>query len=159
EFCDVWFGRVLRSEWEVQIEGIESFPPNIDDYHRAFYNELHEGDLRTIIPSLSQTWDVAIFGDVLEHVEKHEALKLLDLMLAKCTYILVNIPLGPDWPQDALYQNQFERHLSTWTGEEFKAYGLCRYEIFSDFLERPFGSFVLSRHDPKGLSEQLFSRN
>ena len=70
EFCDVWFGRIMEPEWRVHLEGIEAFEQNITSYHKSFYNHIHIGDAREIIYRLESSWDLIIFGDVLEHFER-----------------------------------------------------------------------------------------
>ncbi len=157
EFCDVWFQRVLTDEWAVQIEGIEGFEKNIADYHRAFYNRIHIGDARHFIPRLTGPWDVTIYGDVLEHFEREEAYRLLRTSINYSKYVLLNIPLGDDYPQDALYENEYERHLSTWGEHDFDHLPLVRRAMFRDFQNRPFGSFCFSKHDPAKVGESLFS--
>lgn len=160
EFCDVWYGRVLRQDWQVHIEGIEVFAENISDYHDRFYNKVHAGDARRIMPDLLKSnWDTIIFGDVLEHFEKEEGRNLLNASLVASSYVLVNIPLGEEWPQENIYDNPYEQHLSVWIAEEFKDFHLRRAALFEDFRGRPFGSFILSRLDPKRLALSLFSKN
>lgn len=157
EFCDVWFGRVMKSDWKVHIEGIEAFKENISEYHYAFYDHIHIGDAREVIFSLGNSWDVVIFGDVLEHFEREVAERILNWCLENSSYIMINIPLGSDWSQSDSYENPYERHLSTWTEEDFENSYLIRKAHFLDFAGRPFGVFVLSKSDPKGLRESLFS--
>ena len=159
EFCDVWFGRVLRSRWDVRVEGVEAFKKNIDKYHSYFYDKIHVGDLRDIQPKLKDRWNLIIFGDVLEHFEKDEGIQLLHWALETSDYVLVNIPLGDNWPQEDSYDNPYERHLSLWTAEEFEPFSLRRCAFFRDFGDRPFGTFILSEADPRGLACQLFSRS
>jgi hypothetical protein len=157
EFCDVWYGRIFKPQWAVHIEGIEGFKKSIADYHYTFYNQIHFGDARKIIPSLKDNWDVVIFGDVLEHFERIIAEDLLNWCLDHSTYVLVNIPLGSNWLQEESYENPYEVHLSTWVEEDFDRFGLCRKALFFDYIGRPFGSFILSHNDPKNLRESLFS--
>jgi hypothetical protein len=157
EFCDVWFNRVLKNEWSVNIEGIEAFPANIDEYHKAFYNKIHIGDAKDILPTLGTEWDVIIFGDVLEHFNQEVAEELLSWSLNHSNYVLVNIPLGESWPQDDKYGNIYERHLSSWEASDFQRFSICRQELFHDFNLRPFGTFVLSKNDPRKLRDSLFS--
>src|SRR4030042_3756549 len=153
EFCDVWYGRILRDQWSVYIEGIEGYEKNISDYHNAFYNVVKIGDATKIIPSLQNDWDVVIFGDVLEHFERQAAEKLLNWCLAHSKYVLVNIPLGSDWQQGEMYENPFEIHKSEWIEDDFEKYYLRRKGLFADYIGRLFGSFILSKDDPKGLHE------
>jgi hypothetical protein len=159
EFCDIWYGRVFRADWTVQIEGVEGFAPNIGDYHNVFYNKIHIGDFRKVVATLSGKWSVVIFGDVLEHFEKSEANDLLAWALQQSDYVIVNIPLGAEWPQENLYDNPYERHLSTWMPEDFLPFSVRRQAFFKDYIDRPFGSFILSLTDPRNLLQQLFSRN
>jgi len=159
EFCDVWFGRVFRSDWKVWIEGVEGFSQNIDDYHRFFYNRIRVADFQDIYSELIDRWNVIIFGDVLEHFEKKEAIEILNWALSNSDYVLVNIPLGENWEQNEMYGNILEKHLSTWSLDDFKQFHLCRQALYFDYINRPFGSFVLSKEDPKEVAKSLFSKS
>jgi hypothetical protein len=157
EFCDVWYGRVLPHEWKVVVEGVEAFQPAISDYHAAFYNRIHMGDFADVIPSLPTDWNVIILGDVLEHFSRARAESVLRWTVEASEYVLINIPLGHDWPQSEIYGNPYEQHLSEWSPQDFTPFGLVRQASFLDYIGRPFGSFVLSHNDPKDLRTQLFS--
>lgn len=159
EFCENWYGRELQKDWEIYIEGIEAFPKCITDYHHQFYDKIHIGDAAEIVPTLEGQWDVIIFGDVLEHFTKEDGLKLLNYSLNISDYVMVNVPLGHEWLQDEKYNNPYERHLSKWTAEEFQTFALRRQGLFLDYIGRPFGSFVLSKHDPQKLAVSLFSQS
>ncbi len=158
EFCDVWFSRVFKDQWQVHLEGIEAFPRSITDYHRHFYNKIHIGDASEVIPTLEGPWSVTIYGDVLEHFTKGRAQELLALSLDRSDYVIVNIPLGEEHPQGDAYGNEYERHLSSWEPEEFVPFGLVRQALLKDYIGRDYGSFVLSRNDPRNLRASLFSQ-
>ncbi|MFZ4575605.1 MAG: hypothetical protein ACOYN0_14505 [Phycisphaerales bacterium] len=158
EFCDVWYSRVFKEDWKVHIEGIEGFPKSITDYHASFYNKIHIGDAAELIPTLPGPWSVVIFGDVLEHFTKERANELLNICLDRAEYVLVNIPIGEDFEQGEAYGNAYERHLSQWWPEDFHPFGLVKHVLLKDHVGRPYGSFVLSRNDPKDLKSGLFSR-
>ncbi len=102
EFCDVWFQRVFPDQWAVHLEGIEAFPKSISDYHRTFYNRIHIGDAADLVGRQPGPWDVTIYGDVLEHFTKPVALRLIETSLENSAYVLLNIPLGEEHPQEAL---------------------------------------------------------
>jgi hypothetical protein len=159
EFCDVWYQRIFKEDWQVHVEGIEAFPKSITDYHRDFYNKIHIGDAAELIPTLPGPWDVTIYGDVLEHFTKEKAHELLRASLETSDYVIVNIPIGEEYDQGELYGNAFEAHLSSWQPDDFRAFGLVRYVLLKDFRARDYGSFVLSRHDPKDLRTSLFSQS
>lgn len=158
EFCDVWFTRVMQENWAVRVEGVEGYEKSIRDYHRSFYNTIHIGDAAQIIPTLPGPWSVTLYGDVLEHFTKEKALELLRYSVEHSDYVLVNIPIGEEFEQGEVYGNKYEAHLSTWERDEFEEFGLVRSCVFLDFQGRPYGAFVLSKHDPKNLREQLFSK-
>src|SRR5690606_22247940 len=40
---------------------------------------------------------------------------------------------------------------------DFAARSLVRRQLFQDYIGRPFGTFILSREDPKALASSLFS--
>ena len=158
EFCDVWFSRIFKDEWQVHLEGVEGFPRSITDYHHSFYNKIHIGDAAQIIPTLPGPWSVTIYGDVLEHFTKEKAHELLSISLDRSEYVLVNIPIGEEFEQGEAYGNVYERHLSQWEVEDFRPFGLVNHAMLQDFQGRPYGAFVLSRNDPKDLKSGLFSR-
>lgn len=159
EFCDVWFQRVFPDQWGVHLEGIEAFPKSISDYHRAFYNRIHIGDAADLVGRQPGPWDVTIYGDVLEHFTKPVALRLIETSLAHSAYVLLNIPLGEEHPQEDAYGNEYERHRSSWEAEEFAAFPLIRKAFFHDYCGRRFGTFCFSMHDPQGVAQALFSRS
>jgi hypothetical protein len=158
EFCDVWFSRVFKDQWQVHLEGIEAFPKSITEYHRHFYNQIHLGDASEVIPTLEGPWSVTIYGDVLEHFTKARAHELLNLSLDRSDYVIVNIPIGEEHPQGEAYGNVYERHLSSWEPEDFVGFGLVRQALLQDYIGREYGSFILSRKDPRNLRAGLFSQ-
>lgn len=159
EFGDVWPGRVHRKDWTMRVEGIEAFAPNVADYHRAFYDLVHQGDAIDILPTLTQPFDLVMFGDVLEHFERPAADTLLDLAVERHAYVIVNVPLGPEHPQGEAYGNPYEAHRSAWELADFQRRPLVRHALFRDYIHRPYGSFILSRDDPRGVRHATFSES
>ena len=124
EFCEVWFNKVHAKDWEIDIQGIEAFEPNIEDHQRLFYSKIHIGDAADVLPGLDGRFDVILYGDVLEHFKRDVALKMLETSLDRAHYVMVNIPLGEEWEQEEMYGNPYEAHLSEWTPEDFRAMDL-----------------------------------
>lgn len=156
EFAEVWFNRVLPEQWQIEIEGIEAFEGSIADYHRHFYDKIHIGDALEVVPGLEGNWNLAILGDVLEHFYKSDGEKLLAQLVDRSDYVLVNLPLGDDWPQAEMYDNPYEEHKAVWEVADFDPALIVAQQTFLDFEERPFASFVLSRTDPRDLRLGLF---
>lgn len=151
EFCEVWEGRVDPASWRVEVEGIEAFAPNIAPWHEHFYSRVHLGDARERLPALEGRWDVIIFGDVLEHMEREEAMRLIDLSLDRSAYVLVNIPLGDQHVQGEAYGNPYEQHRSTWRVEDFVRPETRCSRAYYDLQHRPHFTAVLARQDAAGL--------
>lgn len=145
EFLDVWSGRVFRKDWKVRVEGIEIFPKNIDRYHAYFYDKIHIADAFEFIPSSSPgEYDIMIMGDVLEHFDKDKALTLLNASIARGKHVLLNIPIGSEWPQGTVYGNEFETHRSIWTTEELDAFPVKAKKHFKDYINRDFSTYLFS---------------
>ena len=145
EFLEAWNGRPLMPDWTVRVDGIEAFTPAITPYHRCFYNRIYEGDATLVLPSLTDRYDLVIFGDVLEHFTKAGAESVMDAALRLGRYVLLVIPLGRDWPQDEQYGNSFERHLSEWSAEEIlRSWPVLRWRRFRDYLNRDRGVFLFA---------------
>lgn len=98
---------------------VEVWQPYIDEYELEFlYDTVIKDDIREIQKQLGN-YDLAILGDVLEHMSKEDAVKLITTLSKKCKSILVSIPLGYS-PQDEHNDNPFERHVKDdWSHEEF----------------------------------------
>ena len=157
EFCEIWRGRFFPEEWIVKVDGVEAFEKNVLEYHRHFYNEIFVADAAEFLTPERCKYDLIILGDVLEHLERPVAQQLLERCIAGARYVMLNIPLGTHYEQGEMYGNVYERHRSVWHMGDFQRRELCHYRLFRNFMERPYGVFVLSREDPKGLALGLFS--
>lgn len=72
------------------------------------------GDVRHLLwPDAS----LVIFGDVLEHMPRADALAVWDRARAHSRHILLSLPIVP-YPQGPEQGNPYEAHVETWTHEE-----------------------------------------
>lgn len=95
---------------------VEIFQPYVKKFNLSGkYNKVIVGDISKInLPD----GDLIIFGDVLEHLEKEEALRVLNKALGKYKHVVVSIPI--DGRSSKIhFGNEYEAHLSKWTYEEF----------------------------------------
>lgn len=157
EFCEVWEGRYFPKDWAIRVDAVEVFEQNICEYHRGFYNTIAAADAATWLTPERCDYDLIILGDVLEHFERQTAERLLAQCIGGARYVLLSIPIGEDFEQPAKYGNPHERHKSFWHVHELARAELRHQRVFRDFRGRPFGVFVFSREDPKGVAERLFS--
>ena len=95
---------------------VEAWTPYINEFElQMLYTEVFNRDIRD---HKYFTYDIVIFGDVLEHMTKEEALAVWGKVAKKAKYALISIPII-HYPQDAVHGNPFERHVKDdWTHEE-----------------------------------------
>ncbi|MEU5976370.1 class I SAM-dependent methyltransferase [Streptomyces sp. NPDC047315] len=103
--------------------GIEIHRPYIKKYRlnstkaRKMYDEMHVEDVRDSPGHLFYR-DLVIFGDLLEHVERDDAVALLQRAEAAGAWnILVSVPIV-DSPQGEVDGNPHEAHLHQWDPDD-----------------------------------------
>jgi glycosyltransferase involved in cell wall biosynthesis/2-polyprenyl-3-methyl-5-hydroxy-6-metoxy-1,4-benzoquinol methylase len=103
------------AEWT----GVEIWKPYIERYDlKSIYKNLINEDVRTW--ETEERFDVAIAGDVLEHMTTEDAKAVVDKLKACADTVIISIPLGYH-PQDACEDNPFEAHITdNWTDEEVR---------------------------------------
>ena len=85
------------------------------------YSRVLTQDVRAINWSNLGQFDVAIAGDVLEHMTKSEAVDLVEKILDHCTTLIISIPIV-HMPQDAVEGNPYEvRVKDDWCHDEVMA--------------------------------------
>lgn len=155
EFLDVWNGRVFRRDWQVQLIGVDAYESNLKDHHRLLYDEVHGMEVERFLAERSDRFDLTILGDVLEHFPKLAGLELLRQCMERSSYVLLILPIGSHWPQQAIYGNPYERHLGVWEDTDvlrLEPLVACSYR---DYIDRPYLGAVLSKDDPKALKARL----
>ncbi len=133
-YLDVFPGRRYREDWQVRIEGIEVFPKYIMPHQKFLYDEIHVGKIEEMVDGLG-AFDLYIFGDVLEHLEKDVGIRVLETACRKTNKgVLINIPLGGGWCREAPDENVYEAHLSAWELEDFAPHWpkVCAEATFPD---------------------------
>ncbi len=126
------YGKIIREVFgsnaflvtvEIFEEYVERFA--IDD----IYDAVHCEDIRIMAGDLAPV-DLIIAGDVLEHLTKEEAIKVVNTLRPKCRFLWAALPLkiGRPWsvgysqPEHEYAVNPAEKHLHDWTGEEIQEY-------------------------------------
>ena len=116
EYTDINAQRYNREDWRVRIEGVEAFSRYSTPTYQYIYDKVHYGDLRTVLPELSN-FDLVIIGDVIEHFDKGVGFDLLQQLRMKSQHILLSSPTA--FFTQELFDNEFERHRSLWTVDDF----------------------------------------
>ena len=100
--------------------GLDIWGPYIDQFKlRDLYDEVHIGEAG-IVDWSKLPADLVIFGDVLEHMKKDDAIKTLLEASVYYPHVVVSIPLSDDLKFDSQmhYNNPYEKHVSFWKYEE-----------------------------------------
>jgi SAM-dependent methyltransferase len=142
QYLDVWSGRIYPAQWTTRIDGIEIDPRRIQAHARLLYSQIHVGDMRELVPALTAatTYDVILFGDVLEHLEKPDALAVLDAAVARAGRLVVlRIPIGDGWRREG--REPPDHHRSQWIPDDFAPYH-ASVRLY-DFMSNPYALVVI----------------
>lgn len=136
EYLDVMEERVQPDSWRIRIDGLELFEPYIQPHQRALYTNIIIGDVRDLAPAVDE-YDLIIAGDVIEHLDKTDGERVIELLYEKAKRaLLVNIPLGEGWDHPERHGNPGELHRSQWTADDFLA-----YPNIAQHFELPAGAY------------------
>lgn len=108
QHLDIVHERIAPSAWKLTIDGIEIFEPYRNPIWSYAYNTIWTGDARKLLPQ-SGNYDAIICNDVLEHLDKEEALALAREMLGHAPLVIVTTP-NRECPQENWGGNEAERH-------------------------------------------------
>lgn len=111
--------RVCESAEWIGVEAWQDYIERFDLKNK--YTTVINQDARQLDWNSLGTFDVAIAGDVLEHMTKDEAITLVDQILAHCKTLIISIPII-HMPQDAVEGNPYEVHVKDdWSHDEVMA--------------------------------------
>jgi len=113
EYTDVRLGRYFN--WQTRIDGIEIFEKYVTPLQQQIYNQIYIGNAIDILPTLGK-YDMIICSDMLEHLNENDGVFLLDTIEKKSRFAMIVTPVRV-LQQEALYNNEHERHVSSWSKE------------------------------------------
>lgn len=94
---------------------VEKFEPYVERYDLdQKYDDILIADMRDMV--LPHSYDIGIFGDVLEHLHEHDAEQVVHQNAELAAYLYVSTPIVPA-PQGPSHGNDAETHLHDWTFE------------------------------------------
>lgn len=109
-------GQTVRNVWPDQWTAIEAWEPYVHDYSLcALYDRVLICDARRL------TWrdyqaDLVIAGDVLEHMARADAQRLIKRLKYAAANLIISVPVL-HLPQDDVNGNPYERHIDHWTAQ------------------------------------------
>lgn len=111
------YADVLKnSAINANIEAVEVWKPYINEYNlEDKYDKVHEQDIRE---RTDFNYDLVIFGDILEHMTKQEALDVWEKVGQQARYAVIAIPII-HYHQGEINNNPYEVHVKDdWSHEE-----------------------------------------
>jgi len=112
------WSKLLR-QYCKSIEGVEVHKPYIEKYNlESLYDELYNADITKVIDF--KQYDVAILGDVLEHIEYNKAIELIKKLKKRVKVIFLTIPITICIQDGAVYGNSYETHVYQWSDKEIQ---------------------------------------
>lgn len=118
EYLELWDGRNKYDDWNRIIDGIEAFKQYKNKLYEFIYNNVYYGNVLDILPNINKQYDLILLIDVLEHFDKSDGKKLLELCMKKSANILIATPHNPSKQED-VFDNEYEEHKSKWTKDDF----------------------------------------
>lgn len=118
---------------------LEIWAPYVEAYGlEELYDEVIVADAQSVSPARVGPIDLAIFGDVIEHMPKPEAI----CMVNRLPWInaLISVPIVP-YPQGPYEGNPFEAHLHTWDEGQV----IDSFNVVDHWCGSVLGVFLLAR--------------
>ena len=111
--------RYKKSDWKSKVDAVEIFEPFVrTPLHEYLYDNIIIGDAREIDYG---NYDLIILGDILEHLEKQEALDLVRMLRTHCTWMIIQTPYGK-MKSPAVFGNPAEEPKCGLLPEDFNEY-------------------------------------
>lgn len=115
------WGKLLKGKVS-RLDGIEVWEPYISRYNLSnFYDTIYNTDLREFV--FDKKYGVVIFGDVLEHMVRDDAVAALNKFKENINTVYLTIPVTVCIQEGNPCGNPFENHHYHWSDKEI------RYEL------------------------------
>jgi hypothetical protein len=132
EILDVYHERVQKDQWQTIIHGIEINEPYRNPLWKFVYDQILIGDAATIIDTAG-TYDLILCCDVIEHFDKIDGQRFLNQLKKHASVVVITSPRGFS-PQGAMCDNEFERHRSGWSHDDFEGTPHLYKDIGATFM-------------------------
>lgn len=140
---------VKERELNCDIDAVEIWEPYIRGFKlEEKYRTVYHDDIRNWFARHNNSqdvyYDLIIFGDILEHMSKDDAIRMWEYARKKATYVMLSIPIVY-YPQGHSHDNPYEEHVKDdWsTAEVLDSFpGIYKYQVFEQT-----GVFVAGNKD------------
>lgn len=126
-----------HSPWKGRWTAVEAWAPYVARFGLdGLYDAVVVADARRLVGPFYRA-DLVIAGDVLEHMPRADAVRLLDRVRAHAAHLIVSVPVL-HLDQGAVYGNPLEEHVDHWTADQMRTElsrsGTIRGELVGDVL-------------------------
>ena len=116
-----------------RVDAVDVTPPRFEAYDNVYLGDARELD--RLLPAEVPTYDLALFLDIIEHLEKADAWPLLETLTRRARRVLITTPLG--FRAQEIPGLPYETHRSGWFPWEFdKRFQVHRSGIFPGHLTK-----------------------
>ena len=124
------YGYIIQKRFDYKkfkISGLEINKDYLDNSeYISVYEKIVIGNILDRIDEVLNENDLFLFIDILEHLDKEDAVKLIKKIREEGKHIIASIPNGPKhWDMDtdrnewdAVIENPYEQHRHAWTNDE-----------------------------------------
>jgi hypothetical protein len=109
--------RTMAQQSRIAIDALDANPAYQWPHVAQFYRHCYLGRVEELCDGLP-AYDVVLMADVIEHIEKTAALRVVELFLARGSTLVVSTPRT--FFQQELFESAHERHLSFWAIGDFR---------------------------------------
>jgi SAM-dependent methyltransferase len=112
----------LKDLSHILIDAVEVDEDLILPHLSHLYTTIYFGDVLKLYKDFP-VYDLILMVDIIEHIDKKEALNMLKYFLKNGSKILIATPKL--FFEQELYESEFEHHVSHWTINDFEKLGNC----------------------------------
>jgi hypothetical protein len=115
-----------------RVDAVDVNPPRFPVYDHAYLGDIRR--LPEILPAEPRHYDLALLIDVIEHLDRRDALQLLDRLTERAGKVLITTPWG--FRHQTVPGEPHETHRSGWYPWSFGAYRVHRWSVFPGHFTR-----------------------
>jgi SAM-dependent methyltransferase len=126
---------VLAREYggSTRVDAVDVNAPRYPVYDHVYLGDIRELD--KVLPEEARDYDLALFIDVIEHLEKGDAYRVLEGLARRAKKVLITTPLG--FRQQEIEGMPFETHRSGWFPGDFgKRLRVHQWKMFPGHYSR-----------------------
>ena len=116
-----------------RVDAVDANPPRYPVYDHVYQGDVRELD--RLLPPEAAAYDLALFIDVIEHLEKPEAWRVLEGLMRRAQRVLIATPLG--FRAQEIPGMPYETHRSGWYPWDFSQRCLVHdWQVFPGHYSR-----------------------